>query len=85
MTPPVVDTGGRALRDVRISLTDHCNLRCTYCMPKDRVGLSFLPSPRFLSFEEIILDGVKNRVPIGASETCVEGSDGWGLCAHLRA
>jgi GTP 3',8-cyclase len=53
MTEPVIDTRGRALRDVRISLTDHCNLRCTYCMPKDRSGLSFLPSPQFLSFEEI--------------------------------
>jgi cyclic pyranopterin phosphate synthase len=53
MTEPVVDTRGRALRDVRISLTDHCNLRCTYCMPKDRSGLSFLPNAQLLSFGEI--------------------------------
>jgi len=53
MTEPLVDTRGRALRDVRISLTDHCNLRCTYCMPKDRGELSFLPSSQLLSFEEI--------------------------------
>jgi cyclic pyranopterin phosphate synthase len=53
MTEPVVDTRGRALRDVRISLTDHCNLRCTYCMPKDRSGLSFLPNTQLLSFGEI--------------------------------
>jgi cyclic pyranopterin phosphate synthase len=53
MTPPLFDARGRALRDVRISLTDHCNLRCTYCMPKDQVGLSFLPNHQLLSFEEI--------------------------------
>jgi GTP 3',8-cyclase len=53
MTPPLIDARGRALRDVRISLTDHCNLRCTYCMPKDRGELSFLPTHQFLSFDEI--------------------------------
>jgi cyclic pyranopterin phosphate synthase len=53
MTAPLLDARGRALRDVRISLTDHCNLRCTYCMPKDRGELSFLPKHQFLSFEEI--------------------------------
>jgi cyclic pyranopterin phosphate synthase len=50
---PLLDARGRVLRDVRISLTDHCNLRCTYCMPKDRSGYSFLPSRDLLSFEEI--------------------------------
>ena len=53
MNDPLIDTRGRALRDVRISLTDHCNLRCTYCMPKGRDGLSFLPNPELLTFEEI--------------------------------
>ncbi|HEX7508742.1 MAG TPA: GTP 3',8-cyclase MoaA [Polyangia bacterium] len=53
MSGSPVDTRGRALRDVRISLTDHCNLRCTYCMPKDRSGLSFLPNPKILAFEEV--------------------------------
>jgi cyclic pyranopterin phosphate synthase len=53
MTPALHDARGRALRDVRISLTDHCNLRCTYCMPKDRGELSFLPNHQFLSFDEI--------------------------------
>jgi GTP 3',8-cyclase len=53
MNEPLVDTRGRALRDVRISLTDHCNLRCTYCMPKDQSGPSFLPHSQLLSFEEI--------------------------------
>jgi len=54
MIPSMVDGRGRPLRDVRISLTDHCNLRCTYCMPKDRGALSFLPASEILSFEEIV-------------------------------
>ncbi|MDQ3343645.1 MAG: GTP 3',8-cyclase MoaA, partial [Actinomycetota bacterium] len=31
----VVDTRGRALRDLRVSVTDRCNFRCTYCMPRE--------------------------------------------------
>jgi len=54
MIPSMLDGRGRPLRDVRISLTDHCNLRCTYCMPKDRGGLSFFPSLEVLSFDEIV-------------------------------
>jgi len=49
------DTRGRLLRDLRISVTDRCNFRCTYCMPKevfDR-GYQFLPQSKLLSFEEI--------------------------------
>jgi cyclic pyranopterin phosphate synthase len=51
----VADTLQRPLRDLRISVTDRCNLRCTYCMPravfdKDHV---FLPRAELLSFEEI--------------------------------
>jgi cyclic pyranopterin phosphate synthase len=43
------------LRDIRISLTDHCNLRCTYCMPKETFGpgYAFLPDDKLLTFEEI--------------------------------
>ena len=49
------DTLGRALRDVRISLTDQCNLRCGYCMPADQFGpdYSFLPKKDILTFSEI--------------------------------
>lgn len=52
---PLVDTLGRPLRDLRISVTDHCNFRCTYCMPKDRFGRdhAFLPHSQILRFEEI--------------------------------
>jgi len=51
----LVDALGRPLRDLRISVTDRCNLRCTYCMPRDAVGtrFSFLPHSQLLSFEEI--------------------------------
>ena len=51
----LVDTRGRALRDLRISVTDHCNFRCTYCMPKEVFGKDyvFLPHRDLLTFEEI--------------------------------
>ena len=53
--PAVTDTLGRALRDLRISVTDRCNFRCTYCMPKEIFGrdYEFLPKGQVLSFEEI--------------------------------
>src|SRR3954470_7212497 len=52
---PVRDTLGRHLRDLRISVTDHCNFRCTYCMPKEIFGkdYQFLPHADLLTFEEI--------------------------------
>jgi cyclic pyranopterin phosphate synthase len=45
----------RPLRDLRVSVTDRCNFRCTYCMPKEVYGrdFRFLPQPELLSFEEI--------------------------------
>ena len=51
----VEDTRGRALRDLRISVTDRCNFRCVYCMPKDVFGRDypFLPHADLLTFEEI--------------------------------
>jgi cyclic pyranopterin phosphate synthase len=53
--PGLTDTLGRALRDLRISVTDRCNFRCTYCMPKEIFGrdFEFLPRDQVLSFEEI--------------------------------
>lgn len=49
------DALGRPLRDLRISVTDRCNLRCTYCMPGEIFGsdYAFLPRQELLSFEEI--------------------------------
>src|SRR6478735_7198843 len=48
---PLVDGFGRVHRDLRISVTDRCNLRCTYCMPAE--GMQWLPRSELLSFEEI--------------------------------
>ncbi len=50
-----LDTLGRPLRDLRISVTDRCNFRCVYCMPKEVFGkdYQFLPRSEILSFEEI--------------------------------
>jgi GTP 3',8-cyclase len=50
-----VDAFGRPLRDLRISVTDRCNFRCTYCMPKEVFGrdFAFLDRAELLSFEEI--------------------------------
>ena len=49
------DQLGRALRDLRISVTDRCNFRCSYCMPKDVFDKNYvyLPQSALLSFEEI--------------------------------
>jgi cyclic pyranopterin phosphate synthase len=51
----VADRLGRPLRDLRISVTDRCNFRCTYCMPKEIFDRDyrFLPHAELLSFEEI--------------------------------
>src|SRR5882672_1166314 len=51
----IADHRGRPLRDLRISVTDRCNFRCTYCMPKDVFDrdYSFLPHRALLTFEEI--------------------------------
>lgn len=48
---PLLDTFGRAATDLRVSLTDRCNLRCSYCMPA--AGLDWLPGEDLLTFDEI--------------------------------
>ncbi|WP_136192829.1 GTP 3',8-cyclase MoaA [Actinomyces procaprae] len=47
----LVDRFGRTVRDLRVSVTDRCNLRCTYCMPAH--GLAWLPGPQLLTVAEI--------------------------------
>jgi cyclic pyranopterin phosphate synthase len=47
----LVDPFGRTIRDLRISVTDRCNFRCTYCMPAE--GMVWLPKSEILTFEEI--------------------------------
>jgi cyclic pyranopterin phosphate synthase len=49
---PLLDTFERVADDLRISVTDRCNFRCTYCMPAE--GLQWLPREEILSFEEIV-------------------------------
>ena len=51
MSSPLVDRFGRVHRDLRISLTDRCSLRCTYCMPAR--GVQWLPTPSILTADEI--------------------------------
>ena len=48
----LVDRYGRVARDLRVSLTDRCNLRCTYCMPAE--GLPWLAGPQLLTDDEIV-------------------------------
>jgi GTP 3',8-cyclase len=48
---PLVDTFGRIADDLRVSVTDRCNFRCTYCMPAE--GLAWLPKSELLTFEEL--------------------------------
>jgi GTP 3',8-cyclase len=48
----LIDTFGRIAMDLRVSLTDRCNLRCTYCMPAE--GLDWLPGPDLLSTAELV-------------------------------
>ncbi|WP_242910284.1 GTP 3',8-cyclase MoaA [Actinomadura terrae] len=48
----LVDTFGRTATDLRVSLTDRCNLRCSYCMPPE--GLDWLPKPELLTDEEVL-------------------------------
>ena len=54
-TLTVLDTLGRPMRDLRVSVTDRCNFRCTYCMPKEAYGSdhAFLPRAEILDYEEI--------------------------------
>jgi cyclic pyranopterin phosphate synthase len=47
----LIDTHGRVVRDLRISVTDRCNLRCVYCMPAE--GMPWLPREQLLTYEEI--------------------------------
>jgi GTP 3',8-cyclase len=55
-TGELPDSRGRFLRDLRISVTDRCNFRCVYCMPKEVFGRDypFLPHTELLTFEEIV-------------------------------
>jgi cyclic pyranopterin phosphate synthase len=49
---PLIDSHGRVATDLRVSLTDRCNLRCTYCMPAE--GVPWLPADQLLAPDEIV-------------------------------
>jgi GTP 3',8-cyclase len=64
-TGPLVDRFGRVHDDLRLSVTDRCNLRCVYCMPNE--GMTFLPRAEILSFEEIVrVAGVARELGVRA-------------------
>jgi cyclic pyranopterin phosphate synthase len=75
----VLDTFGRPLRDLRISVTDRCNFRCVYCMPKEVYGRDhrFLDRKELLTFEEIarvarvFVDGGVRKIRITGGEPLV--------------
>src|SRR6202050_5085590 len=48
----LTDSYGRVATDLRVSLTDRCNLRCAYCMPPE--GLDWLPAPEVLTGDEVV-------------------------------
>ncbi len=71
----LVDTLGRPLGDLRVSVTDRCNFRCRYCMPRERFGKdhAFLPRAELLSFEELarvvgVLTGSLRKVRLTGGE-----------------
>ncbi len=78
---PLVDTFGRVATDLRVSLTDRCNLRCTYCMPAS--GLDWLPSDHLLRPDE--LERLVRIAVTGLGITSVRFTGGEPLLAkHLE-
>jgi cyclic pyranopterin phosphate synthase len=73
---PVVDTRARPLRDLRISVTDRCNFRCRYCMPRELVGerIRFLPRAEILSLEEIARVG-RVAADLGVQKIRITGGE----------
>ena len=69
--PLLVDTFGRVHNNLRISVTDRCNLRCVYCMPEE---VTFLDRSELLSFEEIA-HFVRVAVPLGIDKVRLTGGE----------
>ncbi|MDQ3691128.1 MAG: GTP 3',8-cyclase MoaA [Chloroflexota bacterium] len=78
MTNPltVLDTLARPMRDLRVSVTDRCNFRCVYCMPKEVFGIdhAFLPRAEILDFEEIERI-VRSAVALGVRKVRLTGGE----------
>ncbi len=72
MKPMLIDTFGRKIDYLRISVTDRCNLRCSYCMPPD--GIVSIPHEKVLSFEQIC-DFVRVAVELGVRKVRLTGGE----------
>ena len=70
------DSLGRPLRDLRISVTDRCNFRCDYCMPREHFDskYEFLPKEKIISYEEII-QVIKSALPLGLKKIRITGGE----------
>ena len=73
---PVVDQLSRPIRDLRVSITDRCNFRCVYCMPKEFFGTNhaFLHRKELLTFEEIER-AVRAFVALGVKKIRLTGGE----------
>lgn len=88
----IEDHFNRPLRDLRISVTDHCNLRCSYCLPEELFGpdFRFLPQKELLTFEEITRL-VQAVLPLGIQKIRLTGGEPllrpklWLLIEQLRS
>ena len=91
MDVTTLDTLGRPLRDLRISVTDRCNFRCVYCMPKEVFGAR-LPLPRAARAPDVRGDrprrgrlrrrrGAARSASRAASRSCGATSSGWSPCS----
>ena len=71
-----LDTMGRPLRDLRVSVTDRCNFRCRYCMPREKFGKGhdFLPKDEIMTYEEI-RNFVKACKPLGLRKVRLTGGE----------
>ncbi|MFB8265753.1 GTP 3',8-cyclase MoaA [Streptomyces sp. NPDC055955] len=87
--PPLVDRFGRVHTDLRVSLTDRCNLRCTYCMPAE--GLNWLPRAEVLTDDEVVRLVRIGAERLGITEVRLTGGEPLlrrglpGLVARLSA
>ena len=72
----LVDARNRPLRDLRISVTDRCNFRCTYCMPREHFGPqhSFLPRDELLTYEEMTFV-TASLLPLGLEKIRLTGGE----------
>ncbi|MTB72986.1 GTP 3',8-cyclase MoaA [Arsenicicoccus sp. MKL-02] len=70
--PALVDGFGRVARDLRVSVTDRCNLRCTYCMPAE--GLPWMPRPEMLTDDELV-QLVRVFVELGVTKVRLTGGE----------